>query len=157
MKKFLAYTLPIVLALAIGALGSYIQSPSMSEWYPILTKSPLTPPAIAFPIAWTILYILMGISIGAMISQGDMSLVRLWLLQLLVNFIWSVAFFALRSPLFGLIVILILDVLVFTYTVYAFGQNRLAAWLFVPYMLWLLFATYLTGYIYLHNPAKLLP
>ena len=157
MKKFLAYTLPIVLALAIGALGSYIQSPSMSEWYPTLAKSPLTPPAIAFPIAWTILYILMGISIGAMISQGDMSLVRLWLLQLLVNFIWSVAFFALRSPLFGLIVILILDVLVFTYTVYAFGQNRLAAWLFVPYMLWLLFATYLTGYIYLHNPAKLLP
>ena len=157
MKKFLAYTLPIVLALAIGALGSYIQSPSMSEWYPTLTKSPLTPPAIAFPIAWTVLYILMGISIGAMISQGDMSLVRLWLLQLLVNFIWSVAFFALRSPLFGLIVILILDVLVFTYTVYAFGQNRLAAWLFVPYMLWLLFATYLTGYIYLHNPAKLLP
>lgn len=157
MKKFLAYTLPIVLALAIGALGSYIQSPAISEWYPTLTKSPLTPPAIAFPIAWTVLYILMGISIGAMISQGDMSLVRLWLLQLLVNFIWSVAFFALRSPLFGLIVILILDVLVFTYTVYAFGQNRLAAWLFVPYMLWLLFATYLTGYIYLHNPAKLLP
>ena len=95
----------------------------------------------------------MGLSIGTMIAKGDMSLVRLWLVQLLANFLWSVAFFALRSPLLGLIVILILDVLVFTYTVYAFGQNRTAAWAFVPYMLWLIFASYLTGYIYLNNPT----
>ena len=153
MKKFFAYTIPTVLALAIGALGAYIQTPAITEWYPTLVKSPLTPPAVLFPIAWTILYILMGLSIGTMIAKGDMSLVRLWLVQLLVNFLWSVAYFALRSPLLGLIVILILDVLVFTYTVYAFGQNRTAAWTFVPYLLWLIFASYLTGYIYLNNPA----
>jgi tryptophan-rich sensory protein len=99
----------------------------------------------------------MGISLGAMIAKGDMSLVRLWLVQLLVNFLWSVGFFSLRSPLLGLIIILILDVLVFTYTIYAFSSHRVSAWLFVPYLLWLLFATYLTGYIYLHNPAKILP
>ncbi|MBE6188589.1 MAG: tryptophan-rich sensory protein [Rikenellaceae bacterium] len=157
MRKFLAYTVPTILALAIGALGSYIQSPSITVWYPTLVKSSITPPAMLFPIAWTILYILMGISLGAMVAKGDMSLVRLWLVQLLVNFLWSVGFFALRSPLLGLIIILILDVLVFTYIIYAFSGNRVSAWLFVPYLIWLLFATYLTGYIYIHNPAKILP
>ena len=157
MKKFFAYTIPTVLALAIGALGAYIQSPAITEWYPTLIKSPLTPPAVLFPIAWTIIYILMGISIGAMVSKGNLSLIKLWLVQLLVNFLWSVAFFGLRSPLLGLILILILDVLVFTYTIYAFSNNKVSAWLFVPYLLWILFATYLTGYIYLSNPAKILP
>ena len=153
MKKFLAYTIPVVLSLAIGALGSYIQSPSLSSWYPTLIKSSLTPPSVVFPIAWTILYILMGLSIGRLVAQGDMSIVRLWLMQLLVNFLWSVSFFSLRSPLLGLIAILILVVLVFAYTIYAFSIDRIAGWLFVPYLLWLFFATYLTGYIYLNNPT----
>ncbi|MBQ2417718.1 MAG: tryptophan-rich sensory protein [Alistipes sp.] len=153
MKKFLAYTIPVILSLAIGALGSYVQSPSISSWYPTLIKSQLTPPAVVFPIAWTVLYILMGLSIGRLVALGDMSVVRLWLMQLLVNFLWSVSFFSLRSPLLGLITILILVVLVFAYTIYSFSIDRIAGWLFIPYLLWLLFATYLTGYIYLNNPT----
>ena len=154
MKRFLVYTIPTILCLAVGMIGSYIQSPAIEQWYPTLIKSLLTPPAIVFPIAWTVLYIMMGLSLSVLIDRGEISLVRLWLLQLIVNFLWSVAFFALRSPLMGLIVILILDVLVFTYTVYAFGRSSAAGWLFVPYMAWLLFATYLTGYIYLNNDAS---
>lgn len=157
MKKFLAYTIPITLSLTVGAMGAYLQHPSLSVWYPTLIKSSLTPPNYIFAIVWAILYLFMGISIGRLVAKNDMSVVRLWLLQLLVNFLWSVAFFTLRSPLLGLIVILILDVLVFTYTIYTFSKHSVSAWLFVPYLLWLLFATYLTGYIYLHNPAKLLP
>ena len=80
-----------------------------------------------------------------------MSVVRVWLIQLIVNFLWSVTFFAMRSPLLGLITILILDVLALTYAIYAFGRSRTAGWLFVPYVLWLLFATYLVGYTYLNN------
>lgn len=154
MKKFLAFTIPVILCFAIGLIGSYIQSPAIEVWYPTLTKSVLTPPAIVFPIAWSILYLMIGLSIGTLIAKGDMSVIRLWLLQLIVNFLWSVTFFAMRSPLLGLIVILILDVLVFTYTIYAFGRSKVAGWLFVPYLLWLLFATYLTGYIYLNNDDK---
>ncbi len=154
MKKFLAYFIPIVLCLAVGMIGSRIQTSALAEWYPTLVKSPLTPPAIVFPIAWTVLYILMGVSIGILIAKGDMSVVRLWIFQLLVNFLWSVGFFALRSPLAGLITILILDVLVFAYIIYAYSRSRWAAWLFVPYMLWLLFASYLTGYIYLNNDTQ---
>ena len=151
MKKFLAYFIPILLAFAVGALGSYIQGEALVEWYPYLVKSPATPPAIVFPIAWGLLYILIGVSAGTMLSKGDMSVLRLWLLQLLLNFLWSVCFFALRSPFMGLLVILALDVAVFAYIVYTAGRRSAAAWLFVPYMLWLIFATYLNGYIYINN------
>ena len=151
MRKFLAYFIPIVLAFAVGALGSYIQGEALREWYPTLVKSPATPPAVVFPIAWSVLYLLIGISAGTMLVKGDMSVLRLWLLQLLLNFLWSVCFFALRSPLMGLLVILALDVAVFAYIVYAANRRAAAAWLFVPYMLWLIFATYLNGYIYINN------
>ena len=151
MRKFLAYFIPIVLTFAIGVLGSYIQGDAVKEWYPSLIKSPLTPPSIVFPIAWSVLYLLIALSAGVMLAKGDMSVLRLWILQLLLNFLWSVCFFALRSPFMGLLVILALDVAVFAYILYAMGRSRAAAWLFVPYMLWLLFATYLNGYVYINN------
>ncbi len=151
MKKFFAYFIPILLTFAVGALGSYIQGDALADWYPYIIKSPITPPAIVFPIAWGVLYILIGVSAGTMLVKGDMSVLRLWLLQLLLNFLWSVCFFALRSPFMGLLVILALDVVVFAYIVYTIGRRSIAAWLFVPYMLWLIFATYLNGYIYINN------
>ena len=151
MRKFLAYFIPIVLAFAVGALGSYIQGEALREWYPTLVKSPATPPAVVFPIAWSVLYLLIGISAGTMLVKGDMSVLRLWLLQLLLNFLWSVCFFALRSPFLGLVVIMALDVTVFAYIVYAAERRVVTALLFVPYMLWLIFATYLNGWIYINN------
>ena len=151
MRKFFAYFIPILLTFAVGALGSYVQGEALQEWYPTLVKSPATPPAVVFPIAWGVLYLLIGLSAGTMLVRGDMSVLRLWLLQLLLNFLWSVCFFALRSPLVGLLVILTLDVAVFAYIIYAASRRAVAAWLFVPYMLWLVFATYLNGYIYINN------
>ncbi len=151
MRKFLAYFIPILITFAIGMLGSYIQGEALIEWYPTLIKSPLTPPSIVFPIAWSILYLLIAISVGTLLIKRDLSVLRLWLLQLLLNFLWSVCFFALRSPLSGLLVILTLDVTVFAYIIYAANRRPIAAWLFVPYMLWLIFATYLNGFIYINN------
>ncbi|MBR2026156.1 MAG: tryptophan-rich sensory protein [Alistipes sp.] len=151
MKKFLSYAIPVVITFAIGMLGGYLQGDALIEWYPMLEKSPLTPPAIVFPIAWSILYLLIGISLGTMLVRGDLGLVKLWLLQLLLNFLWSVCFFALRSPFLGLVVIMALDVTVFAYIVYAAERRVVTALLFVPYMLWLIFATYLNGWIYINN------
>lgn len=151
MKKFLSYFVPVVVCLAVGGLASYIQSGSIHEWYPALERSPLTPPNIVFPIAWSVIYLLVGLSLGHLLSRGDRSLVALWMLQLFVNFMWCVLFFAFRNPMLGLLDILLLDVLVCAYIVYAYGRSRIAAWLFVPYMLWLMFATYLNGYILVHN------
>lgn len=151
MRKILCYAIPIILCFAVGMLGSYLQGPALVEWYPYLEKSPLTPPAILFPIVWTILYILIGSSLGTVLVKGDMGLVKLWLTQLLFNFLWSALFFGLRSPLLGLVTILLLDVVVFAYIVSCIGRHHLAMWLFVPYLLWILFATYLNGYVYLCN------
>lgn len=151
MRKFFAYFIPIMLTFIIGALGHYLQGDALREWYPTLVKSSMTPPAIVFPIAWGVLYLLIGISAGTMLVRGDMGVMRLWLLQLLLNFLWSVCFFALRSPFMGLLVLLALDVTVFAYMLYAIGRRAIAAWLFLPYMLWLIFATYLNSYICINN------
>lgn len=151
MRAFFAYFVPIVLTFAIGALGYYLQGEALVEWYPSLVKSSLTPPAIVFVVAWGVLYLLIGVSAGTMLVRGDMGVMRLWLLQLLLNFLWSVCFFALRSPFMGLLVILALDVAVLAYILYAAPRRPIAAWLLAPYMLWLIFATYLNGYTYIFN------
>ena len=96
MRAFFAYFVPIVLTFTIGALGYYLQGEALVEWYPSLVKSSLTPPAIVFVVAWGVLYLLIGVSAGTMHVRGDMSVMRLWLLQLLLNFLWSVCFFEVR-------------------------------------------------------------
>lgn len=151
MRKFLCYAVPIALCFVVGMLGSYLQSSALVEWYPDLVKSPLTPPTIIFPIVWSMLYLMIGASLGSMLVKGDMGLVVMWLIQLILNFLWSALFFGLRSPLLGLITIFLLDIVVFAYVVSCIGRRHAAMWLFVPYLLWLLFATYLNGYIYVFN------
>lgn len=140
-----------MLCLLIGFFGSLVQTDSIELWYPLLNKSPLTPPNIAFPIAWTILYILMGLSVGILINKQYKAILSLWGTQLFVNFLWSVLFFNMQNPLFGLIDILILDALVFIYIVNTIKISKLASYMFVPYLIWILFATYLNLYIYLYN------
>ena len=98
----------------------------------------------------------MGISLGAVLAREELlqarsALVWLWLAQLAANFLWSVLFFDLRNPTAGLIDIALLDMLVFAYVVVSWRLCRPAAWLFVPYLLWLLFATYLNAYIWAFN------
>ena len=140
MKRFAFYLLPILLCFAVGLSASYFQSDSISEWYPLLNKPVLTPPNGAFPIAWSIIYICMGLSLSV-----------LWGIQLVVNFLWSLLFFAFRNPFLGLIDILLLDILVWIYISRAYRKEKAAALLFVPYFLWLLLATYHNGYVYLYN------
>ena len=89
MRRFFAYFIPIVLTFAIGALGYYLQGEALVEWYPTLVKSPLTPPGVVFTVAWSVLYLLIGTSAGTLLVRGDMSVMRLWLLQLLLNFLWN--------------------------------------------------------------------
>ncbi len=151
MSKFLNIIIPITLCLIVGFLGSLVQESSIVQWYPLLNKSPLTPPNMAFPVAWTILYVLMGVSIGVLINKGNRSLIALWGVQLLVNFLWSVMFFMLENPLMGLIDIFILDALVFMYIIRSYKISKPAAYLFIPYMVWILFASYLNLYIYIYN------
>lgn len=139
-------------------LGKFFQASSIAEWYPTLTKPTLTPPNIVFPIAWSVLYLCMGLSLGRLIVRRQhKGIIRLWVLQLIANFLWSILFFTLRNPLAGFIDIVLLNILVGLYIFAASRRDRAAAWLFVPYLLWTLFAAYLNGYILLHGTPAAAP
>ena len=154
MKKIAYYLVPVVLCLIAGFVAGRLQTESLAEWYPLLNKPALTPSDLVFPIAWGIIYICMGLSLGRVLQYGGKRCVTLWFLQLAVNFLWSVFFFYLRSPLAGFVDILVLDVLVAVYMLCVRRRTPSAAWLFAPYLLWILFATYLNGYILVENPRN---
>lgn len=158
MKKFWAYFLPVLLCFVVGGVAAVFQSGAQQDWYPFLLKPALTPPDYVFPIAWSIIYLLMGISAGLILTSGvraRRSAMTLWYVQLAFNFLWSILFFTFRSPLLGLIDIVVLDILVIAYITRSARIRRAAAWLFVPYLLWILFATYLNAWILAANGTGL--
>lgn len=157
-EKIAAYLIPVLACFAVGISASFFQASSIAEWYPTLTKPTLTPPNIVFPIAWSVLYLCMGLSLGRLIVRRQhKGIIRLWVLQLIANFLWSILFFTLRNPLAGFIDIVLLNILVGLYIFAASRRDRAAAWLFVPYLLWTLFAAYLNGYILLHGTPAAAP
>lgn len=153
-RRFWACVLFTVLCFAVGGISGWLQTSALREWYPLLEKSPLTPPGVVFPIAWSVLYLCIGVAGGLTATSGSSlrrPLLRLWTAQLAFNFAWSVLFFTFRNPLLGLLDLLTLDVLVACYLLRALRHERPAGWLFLPYLLWLLFATYLNGYVLVAN------
>ena len=127
----------------------------MNMWYQELNKPPFTPPASYFPIAWGILYTLMAISFFVVLSkphsQNKYVAINLFLFQLVLNFTWSYVFFEMKSIGFALLdVILLLIVLIFT-MIYFFRLSKLAGILLIPYLLQVIFATYLNAGIMMLN------
>ncbi|MCC8166771.1 MAG: tryptophan-rich sensory protein [Planctomycetes bacterium] len=154
MKKAAAFIVPILACLLVGYLSSLVQAESVAEWYPTLNKPSLTPPSIVFPIAWNTLYILMGISVGLVIlsRHRDKRLaITLFVVQLLLTFVWCLVFFTMWNSAGGLIVILGLLAVILAYTMIARHINLWSAILFIPYILWVIFTTYLNGYIWHNN------
>lgn len=150
MRKIITIVISITICLFIGVTASYLQNDSIDSWYPLLEKSPLSPPNIVFPIVWTILYILMGISIGLILIKNHpkrIPLVLVFAIQLMLNFLWSFFFFYLQSPMVGFINILLLDMVTILYVFKSYSVNRASAWLCVPYLAWLALATHLNWYI----------
>ncbi|MGL4520461.1 MAG: TspO/MBR family protein [Phocaeicola sp.] len=153
-RGFFSLLLPILLCLLVGFIGSQFQKESIQTWYPTLNKSYMTPPSSLFPIAWTTLYIFMGVSVGLVGYSRRWRkhwLVTLFAIQLLLNCSWSILFFYLQSPFLGMINILFLDLAVFVYIVWSYPRHRISSILFMPYLLWLLFASYLNFYIWYYN------
>ncbi|MCD7972353.1 MAG: tryptophan-rich sensory protein [Candidatus Azobacteroides sp.] len=154
MKNVLNIIVPVLFCFLVGYTASRFQASAIEEWYPTLSKSPLTPPDSIFPIAWSILYLFMGVSLGLILNSGTSNkyfFIIVFSLQLLFNFLWSILFFSLNNPFLGIIDIVILDFFVFIYLVGSFRVSKAAFILFLLYLLWLLFATYLNAYIFLNN------
>lgn len=121
----------------------------MNSWYASLTLPPLTPPPWVFGPAWTILYTLIAVSIvvyyRARPPEGRLVTTAVLAFHLLTNFIWSPLFFGLQRPGLALADILLLDVSLVAVILLFRRASRLAAALLAPYLLWVLFATYLNA------------
>ena len=149
MKRNNLYDLLIfVLSAELAGVLSSLFSGDISAVYDTLEKPPLSPPAWVFPIVWIILYALMGISAFLVYrSDGEpvrvKSALRVYWLQLVVNFSWSIVFFRFQAFWAAAVVLAILLVLVITMLVKFAKIRPAAAMINVPYLLWLLFAAYL--------------
>ena len=155
-QKIKPYIISIGIALAVGGLAAFLTRDSMDIYGEIVTP-PLAPPAILFPIVWTILYVLMGISSARIYTEKESqpgkvrSALAIYALSLVFNFAWSLIFFNLRYFLLSVVVIAGLLVLIIK-TITSYREIvPWAAYLQIPYAIWVSFATYLDVAIWLLN------
>ena len=141
MRAWVA-TIPAVL---VGGMASGWLSGSGygNPWFDALAKPWFMPPGWVFPIVWTILYVLMGVSLGLLIDARHRrgAAIGLFLLQLALNYLWSPVFFAAHQTGAALVVILLLDAALLATIVVTRRVHRTAAWLLFPYVAWLALAT----------------
>ena len=146
----------IVACLAAGAIGSIFTRQAIPTWYATLEKPAFNPPNWLFAPVWTLLYIMMGVAAFLVWRKGlENKQVRIaliiFLVQLVLNTLWSVAFFGLQSPAYGLVVIELLW-LAILFTAFSFYRiSRVASVLLWPYLLWVTFAAVLNSSIWLLN------
>lgn len=152
MKKYKPLIVFLLIPLAAGGIGTLLGNSKMG--FDLLNKPGFNPPAIVFPIVWTILYILMGISsyiIYKSNHKNRKSALIIYGVQLLFNMLWNFFFFNMKWFLFSYIWLLVLIVLVGIMIYYFYTIDKKAAYLQIPYFLWLLFASILNFSIYLLN------
>jgi len=125
----------------VGLVGSFFTATAISVWYAGLAKPALNPPGWVFGPVWILLYFLMGVSVY-LIWQKEESTALFWI-HLFFNALWSIIFFGLRSPAWALIDLLILWILVIVLIAKFWKISRPAAYLLIPYFLWVSFAGYL--------------
>ena len=151
MSRIRIYVQSLLIPLTLGAVVGFVTMGSMD--YDTLVKPPLSPPPILFPIAWSILYALMGLGYALIWDKtGEQREVNLiYYVQLGVNLLWPFAFFVLKWRLFAFIWLLLLDVLAAVMLAKFYKKYKLAGYLQIPYMAWVLFASYLNLGVYLLN------
>jgi len=135
-KSLMKFILSIILCQAVGAIGTLFTSPSISTWYSQLVKPKFTPPNWLFAPVWTILYLLMGLSLFLILIKGKEKKLRqtlfIFAIQLFLNGLWSYLFFGLRNPFYGFIGITVLWIAILFTIVEAFKISKAAAMLLIP-------------------------
>lgn len=152
LKKFL---ISMAIPLAVGGLSALIIKGD-TDIYDKIIKPPLSPPSWVFPVAWSILYILMGISLYLVLNSNvnkpqKQRAIVLFAIQLILNFIWSPIFFSLQQFLLAFIVLIFMWIFTLGMIISFYGISKPAALLQIPYLLWITFAGYLNFGVYLLN------
>lgn len=145
----------IITIIAIGSVIGALTKPEISTWYSTLLRSTLTSPNYVFPIAWTILYGIIG-ACGWLIwresSFPRLSIIKnLYVIQLILNWSWTPLFFGFHLTGLSLVVLGTMDILVFALICLAYRKMKAVSLLMIPYLSWILFATYLNFYIWRYN------
>jgi benzodiazapine receptor len=148
MKKAARLVLAIVVCELAGLIGALFTTPSIPGWYAGLTKPPFNPPGWVFAPVWTALYALMGLAAWLVYEKGNKraevrKALAVFVVQLVLNTLWSIVFFG-AHQLFGAVIVIVLLWLMILWTILLFRKiSKAAAWLLVPYILWVSFATLL--------------
>jgi benzodiazapine receptor len=148
LTNLFKFVISILICQAVGVIGSLFTRLSVLTWYQMLDKPPFNPPNWVFMPVWTLLYLLMGVSLF-LVWREKMSykVVRiglgLFFVQLLLNLLWTILFFGMRSTLAGLVDIVVLWIFILLTMLAFYGVSRTAGLLLLPYFLWVGFATVL--------------
>lgn len=144
-KKVKSYVISILLALTVGGLSALATAKNMNI-YDKINEPPLSPPAWLFPVVWSILFILMGVSAAMVYNENSPqtdNALFVYAVSLVLNFAWTIFFFNLQSFLVSFIILLALWVSILLTIILYFRINKVAAWLQIPYLIWVAFAGYL--------------
>ena len=150
------YVISIAIALGVGGLSALLTMGNM-DLYSDIRQPPLAPPAILFPIVWTVLYVLMGVSAAMVLTDGRLkegersSAMIPYAASLFVNFFWSILFFNFQAFLVSFLWLILLWILIVIMILRFYKISPLAAYLQIPYLLWVTFAGYLNWMIYMLN------
>lgn len=155
MKKAYKLIISLIIPQLAGGLGSFFTIGSVKDWYLVLVKPALNPPAWVFGPVWTTLFLLMGYAFYLVWTDesGESKRSAYWAfgIQMVLNTLWSIIFFGLHSPGGAFVEIIFLWLAILA-TIIAFAKiSRLAAWLLAPYILWVSFAGYLNYLIWTLN------
>ena len=150
MKKFIVPAVFVLVVVALGIASGLSNAPG--GWYADLQKPFFNPPAYLFPPVWTLLYVLIGLAGARVWMRAPRSVaMQFWFGQMLLNLLWTPAFFGLHSPLLGLLVIVCLLLSILAFIGLARPIDRIASLLFLPYAAWVAFATLLNLSILILN------
>ncbi|MCS0495196.1 tryptophan-rich sensory protein [Ancylobacter sp. MQZ15Z-1] len=154
--SFFRLVLAVGLCLAVGAVGSLVTTPQIPTWYAALAKPAWTPPDALFPLVWTVLYVLMAVTLWRLWQLHNPSperrrAVGLWFLQLALNALWTPVFFGFEAIGWGMAVIGALWLAILATILACARIDSTAGWLMVPYLLWVSYATALNAAILAMN------
>ncbi len=156
-QSIVRLVLCLILCLAVGGVTGSVTASEIATWYAGLVQPSWTPPNWAFPVVWTALYILMGIALWLLWERAtpgrDRTIaIALFFVQLALNAAWSPVFFSAHRTGLALAIIVALVITIAILIGYALRTQRTAAWLLVPYLLWVSYATTLNAGIVALNP-----
>ena len=153
MKIKINYFLIPLIVIIVSALGGYFTSVGLKEWYPSLTLPSFTPPGGTIGMVWTILYILATIACLIVVNtfKDKSFLIKLFILNAFLNVSWSLLFFTFNLTWEAFLWAILLGVSVLTIILFSYKESKLVAFLMLPYLLWVSFASYLNFTIYMLN------